>query len=65
MGKTITISDEAYKRLKKRKKAGQSFTDMINEAFPFPLEKGKDFFKLFWGDIPTPKKGVQRARKAR
>lgn len=42
MSKTITISDDAYARLKKYKRPGESFTDVIVESFPHPFETGKD-----------------------
>jgi predicted CopG family antitoxin len=45
LSKTITISDEAYERLSKSKKRGESFTEVILREVP-PKGKARDIMDL-------------------
>ena len=42
--KTITITEEAYNKLKIRKRGSESFSDVINRKFPFT--KYSDFIGI-------------------
>lgn len=50
----ITIKEEAYKRLKKLKQPGDSFTDVILRELPDPLETAGEILDYF-EKHPVPK----------
>ena len=60
--KTISIMDDAYEILKRNKKEGESFSDVIRRTMP-----KKDIMKFAgrWKDIDTEKmkKDIQKLRK--
>ena len=66
MVKTITITDEAYERLRKHKMGGESFTEVIKREFS---KKGNiSEFVGVWGDLSAKefseiKKTVKDTRK--
>lgn len=50
----IAIKEEAYKRLKKLKQPGDSFTDVILRELPDPLETAGELLDYF-EQHPVPK----------
>lgn len=51
--KTLTISEEAHHRLKKRKLPGESFTDVILRELPEPLETAGDVLDFLKSQPPA------------
>ncbi len=59
MTRVISLSDEAYNRLKAAKNAGESFSVVVNRTFP--LQK-KSLLDL-WGKWPGGKEELDRIEK--
>ncbi len=55
----IAIKEEAYKRLKKLKQPGDSFTDVILRELPDPLETAGELLDYF-ETHPVPKANPKR-----
>ena len=65
--KTLTIHEKAYQRLKKRKLAGESFTQVILRELPEPLETAGDVLD-FLASEPAPgldRRALQLLRKGK
>lgn len=65
--KTLTISDEAHQRLKKRKLPGESFTQVILREIPEPLETAGDVLDYLRSE-PAPqldRRALESLRKGR
>lgn len=60
MSKTITISDDAYARLKRHKRSGESFTDVIVDMIPHPAETGDELLRQL--GVIKPKKQEHEAK---
>lgn len=60
--KTISIMDDAYEILKKNKRKGESFSDVIRRTFP---RKNIMRFAGLWKNVDTEKmkKDIQELRK--
>jgi predicted CopG family antitoxin len=50
--KTLTIHDEAHRRLKQHKLPGESFTQVILRQFPEPLETAGDVLDFLKSEPP-------------
>jgi predicted CopG family antitoxin len=65
--KTLTISEEAHRRLKRHKLPGESFTQVILREIPEPLETAGDVIDFLRSE-PRPKldrKALELFRRGR
>lgn len=51
--KTLRISEEAHQRLKKHKRPGESFTQVILREIPEPLETAGDVLEYLASQTPA------------
>jgi len=65
--KTLTISDEAHQRLKKRKLPGESFTQVILREIPEPLETAGEVLDFLKSQPPAEldREAAEALRKGR
>lgn len=65
--KTLTISEEAYQRLKKHKLPGESFTQVILRELPEPLETAGEVLDYLTSEPPAQldRRALQALRRGR
>ncbi len=67
MTKVISLSNEAYERIKSIKRSGESFSDIVIKLIPRPKKKSLlDFFGKWPGseeEIENIKKIIEKGRK--
>ncbi|HET7324332.1 MAG TPA: antitoxin VapB family protein [Halococcus sp.] len=57
--KTISLREDAYERLKARKRDGESFTEVV---LRMTTEDQKDFSNLIGADLPVSWNAIESAR---
>ncbi len=65
--KTLTISDEAHRRLQRHKLPGESFTQVILREIPEPLETAGEVLDFLKSELPPllDRKALERLRQGR
>jgi predicted CopG family antitoxin len=66
MSKNVMLSDEAYAALRKRKEAGQSFSDVVNRLAPPTIRTFGDLEKHLQnleGPLSVDFEALERARR--